>query len=94
MDKTGKSKVSFSLELYSRNQIKRVALPDGSGDRLIVEGNLGSLTDLVMVEDILLEINGVFGKIRIDITREELEMVLNKKTRVASNKIKFSDTLR
>ena len=89
MDETSKSKVSFSLELYSRNHIKRVALPDGSGDRLVVEGNLGPLTDLEMVEDIILEINGASGKIRIDITRKELEMALNKKTRVASKKMKI-----
>lgn len=79
MHEKSKTKVSFSLELYSRNHIKRVALPDGSGDRLIIEGNLGRLTDLVLVEDILLEIIGVSGKMRIDITRRELEMVLNNK---------------
>lgn len=89
MVETSKPQVSFSLELFSRNHIKRVALPDGSGDRLIIEGNLGRLTDLELVEDILLEIIGVSGKMRIDITRKELEMVLNnKKTRVASNEMK------
>ena len=87
MDKKSKSKVSFSLELSSRNHIKRIALPDGNGDRLIIEGNLGPLTNLVMEEDILLEIIGDSGNMRIDITKKELEMFLNKKnTRVASKR--------
>ncbi|MCW4013641.1 MAG: hypothetical protein NWF07_11705 [Candidatus Bathyarchaeota archaeon] len=82
MDETRKTKTSFSLELNTRNQIKRVALPDGSGDKLIVEGNLGRITDLVLVEDILLEVIGDSGKIRIDITRKDLERVLR------ANKVK------
>lgn len=79
MGKNNKSKVSFSLELHSRNHIKRVALPDGTGDRLMVEGSLGSLTGIEMVEDILLEIIGINGKMRIGVTRRELEHVLHKK---------------
>jgi hypothetical protein len=74
-----KSNVSFSLELHSRDHIKRVSLPDGSGDRLMIEGSLGCLTVIEMVEDILLEINGINGKMRIGVTRRELEHVLNKK---------------
>jgi len=80
MGKNNKSNVSFSLELHSRNHIKRVSLPDGTGDRLMVEGSIGSLTGLEMVEDILLEIIGINGKMRIGVTRRELEHVLNKKT--------------
>ena len=79
MDKRIKLEVSFSLELHSRDHIKRVSLPDGAGDRLMVEGSLGSLTGLEMVEDILLEIIGINGKMQIGVTRRELEHVLNKK---------------
>jgi hypothetical protein len=78
MDETSKSKISFSLELYSRDHIKRLSLPDGSRDSFVVEGTLGGLDDLEMVEDILLEVNGVTGKIRIDITRKDLEMALSR----------------
>ena len=81
MDEPSKPKISFSLELYSRDQIKRMSLPDGNRDSFIVEGTLGGLTDLEMVEDILLEINGDTGKIRIDITRKELEMALSREKR-------------
>jgi hypothetical protein len=71
--------ISFSIELVSRNQVKRVSLPDGSGDRLMVEGHLGELTDMELVEDILLEIRGTSGILRIELSREELENALKRK---------------
>jgi len=72
--------ISFSLELHSREYIKRVSLPEGTGDRLMVEGNLGKLVLLELVESILLEINGERGTLRIGIPREELEKVFNDKS--------------
>ena len=63
-----------------------MSLPDGNRDSFIVEGTLGGLTDLEMVEDILLEINGATGKIRIDITRTELEMALSKEKRARNER--------
>lgn len=81
MDETRKPRISFSLELYSRDQIKRLSLPDGNRDSFVVEGTLGGLEDLEMVEDILLEVNGATGKIRLDITRKELEIALSKEKR-------------
>ena len=72
--------ISFSLELHSREHIKRVSLPEGAGDRLMMEGDLGKLVLLELIEDILLEINGDRGTLRIGISREELEKVLGKKS--------------
>ena len=72
--------LTFSIELRSKDQIKRVSLPDGSGDRFMFEGTLGRLTKLELIEDILLEIIGDYGTFRIDITREELEKGLKIRT--------------
>ena len=76
MDKREKSKLSFSFELNSRDHIKRVSFPNGSGDRLMIEGSLGKLIKGEIVEDIMLEIYGVNGIMRIALTRNELETVL------------------
>jgi hypothetical protein len=65
MDK--KSNLSFSLELNSREYIKRVSLPSGKGGGLMIEGSLGKLINVGLVEDIMLEIHGVDGIIRIEI---------------------------
>lgn len=76
-----KRTISFSLELFSRNQIKRVSLPDGPGDRLMVEGYLGELTQMELIEDILLEIRGASGTLRVELSRKDLEnMLKGKKT--------------
>jgi hypothetical protein len=79
MSSTKERNISFSIELVSRNQVKRVSLPDGSGDRLMVEGYLGELTGMELVEDILLEIRGTGGVLRIELSREELENALKRK---------------
>jgi hypothetical protein len=79
MSSTKERNTSFSIELVSRNQVKRVSLPDGSGDRLMVEGYLGELTGMELVEDILLEIRGTSGILRIELSREELENALKRK---------------
>ena len=76
MDSVKERAISFSIELFSRNQIKRVSLPDGAGDRLMVEGNLGKLTHAELIEDIMLEIRGTSGVLRIDMSRRELENTL------------------
>ena len=80
MGKREKSKLSFSFELNSREHIKRVSLPNGTGDRLVVEGSLGTLIKGEIVEDIMLEIYGVNGIMRIEIARNELENVLCPRT--------------
>lgn len=72
--------LSFNFELHSRDYIKRVSLPERTGDRLVVEGNLGKLVKLELIEGILLEIKGDKGTLRIGLTREELEKVLKKKS--------------
>lgn len=79
MSSTKERNISFSIELFSRNQIKRVSLPDGAGDRLMVEGNLGKLTHVELIEDIMLEIRGTSGTLRIELSRRELENTLKGK---------------
>ncbi len=70
--------LSFCIELNSRDHIKRVSLPDGSGDRLLIEGFLGELDEIELIEGIMLEVRGTDGVLRMDLTREELEKTLRK----------------
>jgi len=69
-------KRSFCVELNSRDQIKRVSLPDGSGDRLMIEGFLGELEELSLVEGIMLEMRGQYGVLKIDLSEAELRKML------------------
>lgn len=70
--------LSFCIELNSRDHIKRVSLPDGFGDRLMIEGFLGELDEMELIEDIMLKVRGTDGVLRIDLTREELKQTLQK----------------
>jgi hypothetical protein len=45
---------------------------------LTIEGYLGELTDVELVENMMLEVKGTKGVLRIDITKEELEKVVRR----------------
>ena len=83
MSSEKKRPFSFCIELNSRDHIKRVSLPEGSGDRLVIEGILGELEAMKLIEDIMLEIRGDHGVLRLGMTREELEKTLKKERRCA-----------
>jgi len=61
----------FTLELGSKEHVKRFIL-DGTGGKVLVEGFLGELVDVSLVEGVMLEISGSNGAIRVEVTREEL----------------------
>jgi len=81
MISTAQRSRSFSIELNSRDLIKRVSLPEGSGDRFIIEGLTGKLVEIELIEDIMLEIRATHGVLRIDLTRDEMEITLKGKKR-------------
>lgn len=68
---------SFSVELDSKEYVRNVTITDNSIDRVLLEGELGDLTRLSMIESEVLEIAGRFGTIRIDVTRSELKVLTN-----------------
>ena len=77
-----KRPLSFCIELNSRDHIKRVSLPEGSGDRLLIEGFLGELDKIELIEDIMFELRGTFGILRFDLTREELGKIFRKEREI------------
>jgi hypothetical protein len=60
---------AFSIELD-------IAKLNEAGDRLLIEGYLGELVEIVFVED-LLEIKGFEGNMRIKLNEEELRALLS-----------------
>ena len=60
---------AFSIELD-------IAKLNEAGDRLLIEGCLGELVEIVFVED-LLEIKGFEGNLRIKLNKEELRALLS-----------------
>ena len=75
MNKRGEEH-SFSIEMKSKRGVKRISyLEEGSGD-VFFEGFLGQLKNLAIVEDVMLEIEGKNGVLKLDITQQEIEKCL------------------
>jgi len=75
--KTVKLERGFSIEMLSKKHVKTISMSDETHDKVLFEGNLGELEELGMVEEIILEIKGANGILRIDLTEEELRKMLS-----------------
>jgi len=82
----------FSIELKSKEHVKRFAMPNENGGNVLIEGFLGKLQDLSFTEGIMLEIQGTNGTLRMDLSEKELERILPKGTTVRKKTIKETRT--
>jgi hypothetical protein len=74
-------KHTFSIELKSKEYLKLVAMPNGARDNVLLEGFLGDLVVIDLVEGAMLEIQGTNGSFKMDLTEEELTRLCNRITR-------------
>jgi len=74
---------SFSIEMRSKRYLNQISMSDRGRDPVLIEGFLGDIENVSLVEDVMFEINGVNGVLRVDITNDELMKLLSRK---ASNK--------
>ena len=70
---------SFSIEMKSKNYVKTISMSNEAYGGVLFEGLLGKLERIDMIDDILLEIKGTNGTLRIDLSKEELEKILPEK---------------
>jgi ABC-type antimicrobial peptide transport system ATPase subunit len=71
---------SFSVELKTEGAVKRMSFLDKENGQVFFEGFLGKLTNIKMVEGVMLEIEGDKGTLRLDITQKEIEQgIIQKK---------------
>ena len=64
---------SFSVELKTEGAVKRMSFFDKENGQVFLEGCLGKLSSINMVEGVMLEIEGDNGTLRLDITQKEIE---------------------
>lgn len=67
---------SFSVEMKSKDAVKTLTFIEKEKDNIFFEGLLGKLKNVNMVEDVMLEIEGINGIIKLDITSQEIEKCL------------------
>ena len=66
----------FSVELSSKEHVKKFTILNGAGSRFLVEGFLGELQQVTLVEGLMLEVKGSNGILRLDMTEAELRKAL------------------
>ncbi len=69
----------FSVEMASKEHVRSLILSDESQGKVLFEGNLGELQALEMVEEIVLQVKGTKGTLRIDLGEDEFRKMLEKK---------------
>ncbi len=73
---SGKNERAFAIELKSKGDIKNFSL--NGNERVFIEGSLGSLKRAQFVEDLVLEVIGSNGELRIDLSMKDLKECPNK----------------
>ncbi len=70
---------SFSIELTSKNQVKNISLADENNQKsTLIEGTIGSFVEASFVDDVVLEVRGTNGVLRIDLQEKELKLLAPK----------------
>ena len=59
--------------MKSENCVRRMSFFDKENGHVFFEGFLGKLKNIAIVEDVMFEIEGKNGVLKLDITRQELE---------------------
>jgi hypothetical protein len=72
MEKTLKERF-FSVELKSKVNLKNVTVSNGNHENVLVEGTIGQLLRADFAEDVILEIVGDKGVLRINLTQDEIK---------------------
>ena len=63
----------FSVELKSKVSLKNVTLTNGGLENVLLEGTLGQLQHAMFAEDVILEVVGDKGVLRINLSRNEIK---------------------
>jgi hypothetical protein len=67
---------SFSIEMKSGPYVRRMSFFDKENGHVFFEGFLGELKSVSIIEGVMLEIEGINGVLKLDITRQEMEKCL------------------
>jgi len=70
---------SFSIELKSKKHIKNITLTNRIQNMILIEGSLGKLEEITLIEGRVLELKGANGTLRLDICEDELMQLLKPK---------------
>lgn len=64
---------TFSIELKSKEKLKTVKVGNCDHKGVLIEGSIGQLQRTTFLEDIVLEVVGKEGIVRIDLSPEQIK---------------------
>jgi hypothetical protein len=67
----------FSIEVDSKLHVKYVSISDEGSKGVLFEGTLGKLVGVLLIDDIVLEVRGVYGTLRVELEADELRKILS-----------------
>jgi hypothetical protein len=70
---------AFSIEMKSEQCVRKMSFFDKENGHVFFEGFLGELKSVALIEGVMLEIEGINGVLKLDITRREVEKCLTQK---------------
>jgi hypothetical protein len=76
---SAEKKHAFSIELESIKCVKCVLILNESNDCVLIEGYLGGLEEMGLIDGVMLEIKGTYGTYRMDLNEEEMIKLLNQR---------------
>ena len=68
----GKKERSFSIELKSKAHLTNLTLADKSQENVLLEGTLGQLQHASVTDDVIMEVIGDKGVLRINLAKDEI----------------------
>ena len=69
---------AFSIVMRSREFLRHISMSDKAHDPVLIEGFLGELEEIGIVEGSMLEVRGANGILRMDFKKDELSRMLPK----------------
>ena len=72
--------------MKSKRYVKSISISDESHERFLFEGNLGELVESSLMEGYVLEIIGLYGVMRLDLTLKQLRKIIKKVELVRSER--------
>jgi len=87
---------AFTVEMRSKSYVKSISISDEAHDKVLFEGNLGELLELSFAEGDVLELVGVNGVLRVDLSEEQLSEALetHRRSSLSSEVGSYKNTMR
>ena len=70
-----RGKHAFSIQMKSRDHIRQFSI-SRSSDGVLLEGELGDIEEIGLIEGVMLQIDGEHGILRIDLLRDEIQKLI------------------